>query len=189
MHFTCTMYILHVVKEVALFWGAWSAMIIESCSNYYYTPCPLIDWAPQNTNFFNYIHNTYVYVTQTCIHVIIDTKRTCTSNPWESNHRDGPMGYKITLKTVMMLHCMLYMYRMYTCVHIHNVHCTCMSAISSESTCTCIIMYMYSVYVMSFSLTIVTTFSYSYMYMYMHILLVSWLNNIRLTKKVLVLVN
>ena len=44
---------------------------------------------------------------------------TCTSNPWESNHRDGPMGHKIALKTVMMLHCMLYMYRMYTCVHVH----------------------------------------------------------------------
>ena len=56
---------------------------------FYYAPHPLIDQAPGNDITSLTMYTTHTRVSDMRIYIYIYS-----SNPWESNHRDGPTGHK-----------------------------------------------------------------------------------------------
>ena len=62
---------------------------------FYYAPHPLIDQAPGNDITSLTMYTTHTRVSDMRIYIYIYS-----SNPWESNHRDGPTGHKNKKKRV-----------------------------------------------------------------------------------------
>ena len=61
---------------------------VELDRAFFYVPRPLIDRAPGNDVTSLTTYTTHTRVGDTRIYIYIYS-----SNPWESNHRDGPMGH------------------------------------------------------------------------------------------------
>ena len=62
---------------------------VELDRAFFYAPRPLIDRAPGNDVTSLTTYTTHTRVGDTNIYIYKHT-----SNPWESNHRDGPTGHK-----------------------------------------------------------------------------------------------